>query len=177
MAAHLTMAGQRRILARALSVMLRGLAGRLTSPRTRAFHLALLATKARPETPAEVPTLTGEICSSINPPTEPLVLWTLDGSKSSIQYVSVKNNHTAEVNYFSQANATEGTLEGSIDSLGDALLAIDLNDVETGIAIRNTRMVNFVFETEFLPTALYSCRARHRCTWRFSCWFNNGSNS
>ncbi len=117
------------------------------------FSFGFVGNKGTAGTPAEVPTLTGEICSSITPPTEPLVLWTLDGSKSSIQYVSVKNNHTAEVNYFSQANATEGTLEGSIDSLGDALLAIDLNDVETGIAIRNTRMVNFVFETEFLPTA------------------------
>lgn len=81
------------------------------------------------------------------------VLWTLDGEQSSVEYVSVKNDNTAEINSFTADLGEEDALSGSVDNFGNAILAIDLNDVQTNIDIRNERMANFVFETELLPTA------------------------
>ena len=81
------------------------------------------------------------------------VQWTLDGAKSQIQYVSTRNTHDSEVNGFITGVDGTNALNSSIDTSGNAILSIDLNDVETGISTRNERMLNFVFETEFLPTA------------------------
>lgn len=82
-----------------------------------------------------------------------LAAWALDASQSTIKFVSVKNSHTAETHKFAQDTNGVNPLDGSIDSEGNAILAIDLNGVETGIDIRNERMRNFVFETQLLPTA------------------------
>ena len=84
------------------------------------------------------------------------VLWTLDGARSNIQYVSTRNTHDSEVNSFTTGVDGSNALNGSIDTSGNAVLSIDLNDVETGVSIRNERILNFVFETEFLPTAYIS---------------------
>lgn len=106
-------------------------------------------------TPAQTSvTISGDICESTTIPTDdPGVIWTLDGSQSSIRYVSTKNDHNAEVNTFTQGTDGSNALEGSIGDSGEAVLSIDLNDLETGVATRNERMRNFVFETELLPTA------------------------
>ncbi len=58
-----------------------------------------------------------------------------------------------EINTFLAAIGEPAALAGSIDDTGKAILSIDLNDVSTEIDIRNERMANFVFETEFLPNA------------------------
>ncbi len=84
--------------------------------------------------------------------------WTLDGAQSSVQYVSVKNSHAAEVNRFAQGAGASSPLKGSIDSSGNAVLSIDLNGVDTGVDIRNQRMLDFVFETQLLPTAYISVK-------------------
>ena len=81
------------------------------------------------------------------------VVWALDGAKSNIQYVSTRNTHDSEVNSFATGVDGSNALNGSIDTSGNAILSIDLNDVETGVSTRNERILNFVFETEFLPTA------------------------
>ncbi len=116
------------------------------------YVMGFIANKAVNNTPAESPiTIEGDICNNNTP--LPSVLWRLDGNNSSVQYVSMKNNSVAEVNSFSANLGESSALNGTIDVLGDAVLSIDLNDVKTGIDIRNERMINFVFETEFLPTA------------------------
>jgi len=79
--------------------------------------------------------------------------WRLDGAQSTLQYVSIKKDHTAENNAFVAADGEVPALSGSIDAAGNALLAINLNDVSTGIDIRDSRLLNLLFETEFLPTA------------------------
>lgn len=84
--------------------------------------------------------------------------WKLDGAQSNIQYVSVKNSHKAEANSFTKGTDDLSALNGSIDSDGNAVLSIDLNDVETSIDVRNQRIRDFVFETQLLPTAFISVK-------------------
>lgn len=79
--------------------------------------------------------------------------WQLDGGRSSLRYVSIKKDHVAENNGFVADEGEAPALSGGIDAAGEALLAIDLNDVSTGIDIRDSRLLNLLFETEFLPTA------------------------
>ncbi len=92
----------------------------------------------------------------------PLGVWELDGAESSLEYVSVKNSHNAEVNTFTQGADGVSALSGSIDRAGNAVLAIDLNDLETGVDTRNQRMRDFVFETELLPNAYVSVKLNPR---------------
>ncbi|WP_179957623.1 DUF1592 domain-containing protein [Exilibacterium tricleocarpae] len=120
-------------------------------PAGQSYTIGFVGNKGTPGTPTQNPvTVNGEICSDS---VSSNVLWKLDGSGSSLQYVSMKKDHIAEINTFVAPIAEPAALDGSIDSGGNAILSIDLNDVATEIDIRNERMVNFVFETEFLPTA------------------------
>lgn len=73
-------------------------------------------------------------------------LYTLDTSLSSLYFVSTKNIHTVETHTF-------GRLSGDIKDNGVASLTIDLNSVETGIATRDQRMRDFLFETSSFPNA------------------------
>lgn len=142
--------------------------------------LGFIGKKGRTNTPADASIkLNGEVCNSkaanaaamlpailallLDTPTENASsLWALDAAQSKIQYVSVKNSHVGEVNTFGQtvldSGATSNALTGSIDSDGNAVLAIDLNRLETGVETRNTRMRDFVFETQLLPTAYVSVK-------------------
>lgn len=109
-------------------------------------------------TPVPTPVPTPEPTPEPTPTPTPIpdslsVLWTLDGAQSNVQYVTVKNDNTAEVNSFVADAGEEDALNGTIDRFGNAILSIDLNDVHTNIDIRDERMAEFVFETELLPTA------------------------
>ena len=73
----------------------------------------------------------------------------LDPARSSLQFVSTKNVHVIETHSFA-------TLSGAISKSGAATLTIDLNSVETGIAIRNQRMRDLLFETATFPEATVS---------------------
>jgi hypothetical protein len=73
---------------------------------------------------------------------------TLLAGKSSIHFISVKNNDVAEVHHFK-------TLSGGIDG-GKVSVSIPLVDVETLIPIRNERMQTMLFETELYPRATLS---------------------
>lgn len=99
--------------------------------------------------------VSGDICNSTPTTTPNTVLWQLDGENSALQYVSMKKDHTAETNTFLAASGEPAALSGSINSAGEAIFAIDLNDVATGVDIRNSRLLSFLFETEFLPTAYF----------------------
>lgn len=72
-------------------------------------------------------------------PAEPAA-YLLNGSDSALHFVSTKNTHTIETHHFD-------TLSGFISESGVATLVIDLNSVESNIAIRNERMRNILFET------------------------------
>ena len=106
--------------------------------------------------PAEIVSLVSEICGNANGGNDSDVLWLLDETRSSVQYVSVKKEHTAENNTFLAPSEDQPALSGSISSDGKAVFAIDLNDVSTGIDIRNSRLLALLFETEFLPTAWFT---------------------
>lgn len=97
----------------------------------------------------------GSICHESAVTSESQTLWQLDGETSSLQYVSMKKDHTAEINTFVAANGEPTALSGSITRSGDAILAIDLNDVSTGVSIRDGRLLDWLFETELLPTAYF----------------------
>ena len=72
--------------------------------------------------------------------------WDLDSAKSSIDFISIKNNSVAELHTFS-------TLAGSASRDGKVELTISLDSVETLIAIRNERMREMLFETVKFPVA------------------------
>ena len=77
--------------------------------------------------------------------------WVLDGERSSVQFMSVKNTHIAELHHFK-------TLSGSINDAGQARVVIDLDGVETLIPIRNQRMRELLFETVRFPAATLSAQ-------------------
>ena len=97
----------------------------------------------------------GTVCDGVPISDPDEVLWVLNSGGSSIHYVSVKKDHIAENNTFLAAPGEPEALSGSITRNGDAVFAIDLNDVSTGVDIRNSRLLSLLFETELLPTAYF----------------------
>lgn len=79
----------------------------------------------------------------------PAAAWTLDGSASSLSYVSIKNADTAE------ANLLPG-LSGGVDADGQAEIEIALSSVETYVDIRNERMQEHLFNVAEHPVATVS---------------------
>lgn len=72
--------------------------------------------------------------------------WELDAERSSINFVSIKNDAIGELHSF-------GSLLGFISADGGVQVSIDLNSVQTLIDIRNERMRELLFETVKFPTA------------------------
>lgn len=70
----------------------------------------------------------------------------LDESKSSLNFVSIKNGTIAETHSIPK-------LTGSISDEGQLKISMMLASVETNIEIRNTRMNRHVFESEKNPVA------------------------
>ena len=75
--------------------------------------------------------------------------WVLDEDSSRLSFVSTKKEHIAEVSSFK-------TLTGSIDLDGNARLVVDLNTVDTRIAIRDERIRKSLFEIDSYPQAIYT---------------------
>lgn len=75
--------------------------------------------------------------------------WELDGERSSINFISMKNAAIAETHSFT-------SLVGYIGKTGNVQLNIDLNSVETQVPIRNERMQKLLFETAEFPNAKIS---------------------
>ncbi|MDO8328839.1 MAG: YceI family protein, partial [Fluviicoccus sp.] len=65
---------------------------------------------------------------------------------SYLNFVTTKNTHNVEVHNF-------GTLSGDISAAGVATLTIDLNSVNTAVALRDQRMRDLLFQTATYPTA------------------------
>lgn len=72
--------------------------------------------------------------------------WTLNTTASYLNFVTTKNTHNVEVHNFT-------SLSGDISAAGVATLTIDLSTVNTGIALRDQRMRDLLFEVTSFPTA------------------------
>jgi polyisoprenoid-binding protein YceI len=72
--------------------------------------------------------------------------WTLNTTDSYLNFATTKNTHNLEVHNFT-------SISGDINAAGVATLAIDLNTVNTGVALRDQRMRDLLFETASNPTA------------------------
>lgn len=77
--------------------------------------------------------------------------WVLDGSKSEISFISIKNLSIAETHEFRN-------LSGTIDDEGNLAIKIPLSSVETKIPIRNERMKKMLFETSKFANALVTSK-------------------
>jgi YceI-like protein len=73
-------------------------------------------------------------------------VWNLDSKSSSLSFVSTKAVDIAEVHHFTE-------LAGRISDKGKAVITIGLASVETGIPIRNERMLKMLFEADKYPLA------------------------
>ncbi|KZN44829.1 DUF1592 domain-containing protein [Pseudoalteromonas luteoviolacea] len=104
--------------------------------------------------------LSGDICTNSGQTPPDAVtetgLWQLDNAESLLSYVSVKKDHVAELNQFVSQDNAAPALSGSIDTDGLVKLAVDLNSVSTGVDIRNSRILDLLFETDLLPTVYFS---------------------
>ena len=77
--------------------------------------------------------------------------WELDNDKSTVNFVSIKNDKVAEIHSFT-------SLVGYIGTAGKVQLGIDLDSVETLIPIRNERMRELLFDTVKFPAANISAQ-------------------
>jgi polyisoprenoid-binding protein YceI len=72
--------------------------------------------------------------------------WELDTTKSVVNFVSIKNDSVGEIHGF-------GSLVGYIGAAGNVQLTINLDSVETLVAVRNEHMRELLFETVKFPSA------------------------
>jgi len=77
--------------------------------------------------------------------------WELDETRSAINFVSIKNDSVAEIHSFAD-------LVGYIGAAGNVQMTINLDAVETLVAIRNERMRELLFETVKYPSAQLSAK-------------------
>lgn len=72
--------------------------------------------------------------------------WSLSAADSYLNFATTKNTHNLEVHNFTG-------IGGDISASGVATLTIDLGTVNTGVALRDQRMRDLLFETATYPTA------------------------
>lgn len=72
--------------------------------------------------------------------------WVVDQKQSSINFLSTKKEHVTEVHSFD-------LFSGGISNAGAAHIEIDLSSVNTGIEIRNQRMVDHLFDVKKFASA------------------------
>lgn len=104
--------------------------------------------------------LSGDVCANSGQTNSDGVtetdLWALDSQNSLLNYVSVKKDHVAELNQFIAQDDSNPALSGSIDMDGNVKLAVNLNNISTGVDIRDSRVIDLLFETDLMPTAYFS---------------------
>ncbi|HSC68252.1 MAG TPA: DUF1592 domain-containing protein [Cellvibrio sp.] len=96
---------------------------------------------------SSVPSIASSSSSSVNNGTA--ARWLLDTTKSSFYFVTVKKN-TAGIE--TPENLTFSQLNGTVSSSGQATLTIPLASVSSGVALRDTRLQDLLFETNYLPS-------------------------
>lgn len=72
--------------------------------------------------------------------------WELDNTRSSVDFLSIKNGSVAEAHHFT-------SLVGYVGEDGAVQVTIELDSVETLIPIRNERMREMLFRTASFATA------------------------
>ena len=72
--------------------------------------------------------------------------WQLNNEASSLNFLSVKKVHIAEVFHITR-------LAGQLSDAGELSVLLDLDSIETNIGIRNDRMREHLFETSKFKTA------------------------
>lgn len=77
--------------------------------------------------------------------------WELDNERSSLDFISIKNDQVAESHHFE-------SMVGFIGAEGQVQVGVDLASVETLIPIRNERMRELLFDTANFPAANISAR-------------------
>lgn len=75
--------------------------------------------------------------------------WQVNNSKSQINFTSIKKGSVAEVHHFTE-------IKGTISESGQVEVTIDLASAETNIAIRNERLMTYLFESDKYPSATIS---------------------
>jgi len=78
-----------------------------------------------------------------------LSAWQLDTTASSLHFLSTKNAQVTEVHQFNE-------LSGSVDKSGKLTVTVSLSSVNTGIAIRDTRMQEMLFEVASFADATFT---------------------
>jgi polyisoprenoid-binding protein YceI len=108
-----------------------------------AFALGLAACAEQPaKAPTDAPTAPAPVTEGA---------WALDPAGSRLAYVSIKAGEVAEANRFD-------TLSGSVAADGTATLDIDLASVNTGVDIRNERMLEIFFAVAENPKATVTAK-------------------
>ncbi|WP_438865353.1 YceI family protein [Neptunicella sp.] len=78
--------------------------------------------------------------------TSTLADWQLDPAQSTLNFLSTKKAQVTEIHQIK-------TLSGKLDDAGNAVVELDLSSVDTGIDIRNQRMIKFLFAADKFPMA------------------------
>ena len=81
---------------------------------------------------------------------EPVTGWKLSPDQSKIAYGSIKKDVVGESNHFK-------TISGHVTPEGEVIIEIDVTSVETGIGVRNKRMIAHVFD-KTKPTAFLKAK-------------------
>ena len=82
-------------------------------------------------------------------PLQALAEWQLVQENSSIKFSSTKKEHVVEHHQFTGFSS-------QIDANGKITMTVDLSSVDTGIAIRDTRMKDFLFEVNKFAHASFT---------------------
>ena len=75
--------------------------------------------------------------------------WQLDSNQSSVTFVSIKKGTIAENHRFK-------SFSGEINNNGMVSININLNSIDSNIAIRDSRMSEFLFETAMFAQARFN---------------------
>lgn len=97
--------------------------------------------------PSSAPTTSSSSSSSSAPAAA--ARWLLDGTNSTFHFVTVKKN-TAGVE--TPENITFSQLQGTVAANGQATLTIPLASISSGVDLRNTRLKEILFESQYLPS-------------------------
>jgi polyisoprenoid-binding protein YceI/cytochrome c553 len=79
--------------------------------------------------------------------------WVLDATNSTFHFVTVKKN-TAGTE--TPENMTFTSLQGTVSSTGQAVLTLPLASISSGVDLRNTRLKEILFESQYLPSIHFS---------------------
>src|SRR5690606_8204185 len=75
--------------------------------------------------------------------------WLLDATNSTFHFVTVKKNSAGAE---TPENITFSELKGTVATNGQATLTIPLASINSGVDLRNTRLKEILFESQYLPS-------------------------